>query len=218
MTHADLNGDGAPDLVAITSDGYVHAYDVKHGTLLWKSTSIGGGADLEVADVDGDGEQEIVALSGARLVLFRKAPSGPTPWLESASVAVSGTDLAIGDCDGDGAPELYALGGTSVARFDGALAPKGSFTVRGTAQSLFVEDLGFARKNLVLGKGDSWAYSGTAAYLEAVDAVTGAQIWESPPVWGTVPVNSLGYVDLDGDGLREMAFGTTAGMYLTRSH
>ena len=82
MVHADLNGDGAPDLVAITSQGYVHAYDVKHATLLWKSTSIGSGVDVAVADLDGDGVPEIVALTSTRLVLFRKAPSGPTPWLD----------------------------------------------------------------------------------------------------------------------------------------
>jgi hypothetical protein len=216
MTHADLNGDGAPDLVAITASGYVQAYDVRNATLLWKSTSLNGGADVEVADVDGDGALEIVALSSARLVLFREAASGPVPWLESISVAVAGNDLAIADCDGDGAPELYVLAGSSVLRFDGALAPLGSFTVRGTALSLFVEDLGFARKNLVLGKGDSWAYGGAPSTLEAVDAVTGAQVWQSPPLWGNVPRNSLGYVDLDGDGLREIAFGTSSGMYLTR--
>ncbi len=222
ITHADLNGDGAPDLVAITSDGYVQAYDVTRGTLLWKSTSLGVGADVEVADVDGDGAPEIVALATTKLTIFRKAASGTIPWLEAGSVSLAdASDLVVADCDGDGAPELYVLtgwygGGMTVRRYDAALVPKGSFAIRGTAQSLFLEDLGFARKNLVLGKGDSWAYSGTAAYLEAVDAVTGAQIWQSPPLWGTVPVNSLGYIDLDGDGSREIAFGTSAGMYVTR--
>ena len=85
-------------------------------------------------------------------------------------------------------------------------------------QSLFVEDLGFAREKNELGKGDSWFYSGTPASLEAVDPVSGAQIWESPRLWGTVPVNSLGYVDVNGDGFPELAFGTTSGMYVTRGH
>lgn len=34
--------------------------------------------------------------------------------------------------------------------------------------------------------------------------------------WGTVPIDSLSYVDLRGDGQRAIAFGTTYGMYLTR--
>lgn len=219
VTPADLNGDGASELVTVTSEGYVLVYDVKSSTLVWKSTSLGGGVDVEVADVDGDGAPEIVALSTSRLYVFRRTLAGPVAWLESASTAVSGSDLAVADCDGDGVPELFVLDssyGASVHRFDGALAALGSFAVRGSATSLFVEDLGTARKNLVLGKGDSWAYSGATSSLEAVDPVTGAQIWESPPLWGSPGRNSLSYVDLERDGVRELAFGTGLGMYLTR--
>lgn len=221
MAHADLNGDGAPELVAVNAAGYVHAYDVRNGTLLWKSTGLtGAGVDVEVADIDRDGALELVALTSTRLVVFRQAAGSPVPWLEAASVAVEGMDLALADGDGDGAPELYVLrgsyAGSSVLRFDGALAPLGSFAVRGAALSLFVEDLGFPRQNLVLGKSSFWSYGSIPGALEAVDAITGAQVWESPPLWGYVPKNSLGYVDLDGDGLREIAFGTSSGMHLTR--
>jgi hypothetical protein len=94
----------------------------------------------------------------------------------------------------------------------------GSFPVRGTAVSLSVEDLGFPRKNLVLAKGSLYydPYGSALPTLEAVDPVSGAQIWESPPLWGGVQPNSLEYVDLDADGFRELAFGTSSGMYLTR--
>jgi hypothetical protein len=223
---ADLNGDLAPDLVTVTSEGYVMAYDVLHASLIFKSTSIGSGVALAVADLDGSGEPKIVALSSGRLVLFHKAPSGPVPWLEGDSINLSdGVDLAVADCDGDGLPEIYVLTGwlssnaMTVSRFDGALKQTGLFAVRGSAQSLFVEDLGFARKNLVLGKYDPYAYSyssSTPLVLEAVDAVTGGRIWMSPPLNGSVPRGGLRYVDLDGDGYREIAFGTSTGMHLTR--
>jgi len=218
MTAADLNGDGAPDLVTIDSAGLITAHDVAGSALLWKSTSLGSGTnDVEVADVDGDGRPEIVALGGGKLVVFRRATSGPTPWLEAASVAVAGTDLAVGDCDGDGAPELYVLvgdysGGNQVARYDGALKPLGSFAVSG-AVSLFVEELGAPRKNLLLARGSSYPYAG-ASVIEAVDPIRGDLVWRSPPLWGTVPRNSLSSVDLGPAG-RRIAFGTSLGMYVT---
>jgi hypothetical protein len=220
ITHADLNDDGAPDLVTITSEGHVQVYDVRNSTLIFKSTSLGGGRDVHVADLDADGTPEIVALAGARLTLFRKAASGPVRWLEAGAVSLAdATDLLVADCDGDGAAELYVLAGWSsmtVRRYDAALQLAGSFAVRGAAQSLFLEDLGFARQNLVLAKGETWAISDEPATLEAVDPISGAKIWESPAWWGAVPANSLAYVDLNGDGVDEIAFGTFAGMYLTR--
>lgn len=219
---ADLNADGAPDLVTITSDGYVVAYDPLHQTLLFKSTSIGAGVDLAVADLDGSGTPEIVALSTGRVVVFEKASSGPVPWLERASVTLSGgVDLEVADCDRDGTPEIYVLvapfwsGETTVHRLGATLASAGTFAVPYPATSLHVEDLGPSRRNLILAKSGGSYGAATPVTLEAVDAVTGGRIWQSPPLWGTVPPNSLHYVGADGGG-RAIAFGTTLGMYLTR--
>lgn len=211
---ADLTGDGIPDLVTVTAEGYVLAYDVAHAALVFRSTSIGGGVGLAVADVDDDGQPEVVALAGNRLVIFRRAPSGPVPWIEGPSTALTyAAGLAVADCDGDAVPEIHVLSGSywpgmTVRRFDGDLTETGSFPVRGTAVSLYVEDLGTPRKNLVLARSDY--------VLEAVDPGSGGTIWRSPRLWGEVPPGSLRYVDLDADGFREIAYGTTSGMHLTR--
>ncbi|HET9599728.1 MAG TPA: FG-GAP-like repeat-containing protein [Anaeromyxobacteraceae bacterium] len=225
VTHADLNGDGYPDFVALTADGYVHLYDIKQQALLWKSTGLGGyGLKVAVADVDGDGAPEVVALTSTRAVVFH-ASSGATPWLEAASYPVSGgLDLVVADGDGDGRPEVFVLTGggypstPGVVRLDGALLRLGSFAIQGSAVSLHVEDLGTARHNLILSTGDPYAYYGSPAdaMLRAVDAVGGREIWRSPALLGTVARGSLSYVDAEGDARREIAFGTSSGMYLTR--
>jgi hypothetical protein len=218
MAHGDLNGDGHDDLVAITSDGYVYAYDVTNGALLWRSASLSPGVDVAVADLDGDGALEIVALGGARLVVYGKSTSGSPAYVERASAALTGgLDLLVADCDGDLAPEVYVLAGTTVLAFDATLAPRGALTLGGNAQSLHLEDLPASRRNLLVAMMGAPSYStGARPYLLAIDARNGSEVWRSPPLYGTVPVNSLGYFDVDGDGTREVAFGTTAGMYLTR--
>lgn len=222
---ADLNGDGFDDAVALSGDGYVHAYDVKSSALIWKSTGLGApGNDVAVADLDGDGTPEIVAAAGNRVVVYGKAASGPVPFLERASASIqSARDLLLADCDGDGAPEIHALAGAyydsraTLYRLDANAALLGSRVVDEPVQSLHLEDLGSGRKNLVLSVGDTWSYATPLlSTVRAVDPVSGAEIWRSPPLWGTVPLNSLSYVDPDGDGTRALAFGTALGMYLTR--
>ncbi|GEJ57761.1 FG-GAP-like repeat-containing protein [Anaeromyxobacter diazotrophicus] len=223
VTHADLNGDGYADLVAVTGDGYVRAHDVKHQALLWTSTGLGSnGVDVAVADLDADGSPEIVALASGRVVVYRRT-AGTVAWIEAASQAVTGgAALLVGDADGDGTPEIYVLqstyGGATVLRFSAALVALGSLSLDAPVQSLHLEDLGYGRKNLVVSVGSPGAYPTTTTRprLVALDPLTGAEIWRSPTLWGTVPNHSLSYVDVNGDGRRELAFGTTYGMYLTR--
>lgn len=52
--------------------------------------------------------------------------------------------------------------------------------------------------------------------IAAVDPVTGAEIWQSPPLRDTLPINDLNIYDLYGTGQTEIAFGTTLGMYVTQ--
>ncbi len=140
---ADLDGSGALDLVVFIIDapegpniGLVRvARDLDTDGVptggwgpwqtvpdwpFWESQ----GADCAVADVDGDGELELVLLIadnpvGANLGLYRTAAiaadgtaSGWTPWVpvpDWVGQQNAGVGVAVGDLDGDGTPELLAL-------------------------------------------------------------------------------------------------------------
>lgn len=219
IAHGDLGGDGVPDLVALVSGTPgVYAYDVKSQVLLGTGGGTSQGIALALADLDGDGIPEVVVLFADALQVLRR--SGPAGLVQQASAAVSGAiDLAVSDLAGDGVPEIYVLTGDpypAVRRYDAALAPLGSFAVSLAARSLHVERLGVVHRNLLVGIGGGFLYPDIPSMLLAVDPVTGAEVWHSPALWGAVARASLSYVDVDGDGVPEIAFGTDRGMYLTR--
>jgi hypothetical protein len=216
---ADLNGDGFPDMASITREGYVYAHDVRSGTLLWKSTGLGSGVDLGVADLDGDGVPELVALSATRLVAFRKSAI-PGLYLESGARAIpDARGLLIADTDGDGQIEVIVLSGPSYSqdskftRLDRSLALTGVTDLQVRIETFHLEDLGNGRRNIV---GNIASPFDMGSQIGAFDPRTGAEIWRSPVLWGTVPMHSLHYVDVDSNGKKEISFGTTQGMYLTR--
>lgn len=223
VAHGDLNGDGYQDAVTMTGAGVVRAYDLHGQAVLWTSTSLGSGAALALAVADlGRGQPDIVALAGSRAVVYTRA-SGVVGYVEAGSHNVaSPLDIAVADCDGDGAPEIYVLGSTGteglVLRLDTSLNLLGSFTVGPGASGLAVEDLGFGRKNLLLSASASSGNgtAGATSTLRAIDARTGAEVWRSPAVLGAVSPRSLWLADANGDGELELAFGTSAGMYVTR--
>jgi hypothetical protein len=79
-----------------------------------------------------------------------------------------------------------------------------------------LESSGFARKNIVLAVGSNYAVASAAPKIEVIDPASGTEIWESPPLRGDVPINSLNFYDLNGNGQLQIAFGTNVGMYLTQ--
>ncbi|NJN00638.1 MAG: VCBS repeat-containing protein, partial [Aquincola sp.] len=123
----DLNGDGVPDLIVggHSPEGLsplqrvLHKAGVKadasprYGTLVWYdgkdrnkhviSRSFNVRTDVEVADVDGDGRNDVVAVTDQGVVWFRNPDWSPT---------VIGThklhDVEVSDLDGDGKLDVVA--------------------------------------------------------------------------------------------------------------
>jgi hypothetical protein len=221
VTHADLNHDSVDDMIGITSMGYVYAWDVLHQTLLWSSTQLTGGRDIAAVDLDGDGVPEIIALAQNRVVIY-KYSSVTSGYLEAFSYMVTASNLLVADTDGDGVPEIFLLNAYNGGQGDGTITQLNSslqllhqFTVA-NAVSLDLEQSVFGRKNLVVSTSNPALYYSQASRITVVDPTSGAPIWRSPFISGSVSGHSVSFYDWNHDGQLEMCFGTSGGMYVTR--
>ena len=102
--------------------------------------------------------------------------------------------------------------------FDSNLQPLRTLKLSKRVTNLALEPSAGARKNLLVSTGaDSSNYwSPAPTEVWAIDAVTGAGVWRSPPFPGEFSRNSLNTLDIDGNGQYELAFGTYVGVFVTR--
>jgi len=118
MCVGDVAGHGRPDVVCgtywvecpadpLAGQWMVHRYSQ------WENGSWGGMDNVELADLDGDGQPEIVAseaeTANARLSVFYRDPKNPKgPWKEQALAKglYCPHSLVLTDVDGDGRPDV----------------------------------------------------------------------------------------------------------------
>lgn len=217
--HYDFTGDGADELVTLGLDGYVRVYDAIQQTVLWRSpTPDANPKDLVVFDVDYDPTKEIiVAGSQGITTYYMQDPTDFTPLNLDPGIDGAVVDLLAADTDPgeDPAEELFVLTsfneiyrlGAQYTRFGSSPEP---FEAPPSTGSLHLEDLDTPRRNLVVS-----ATINDVQGLVGIDATNGHVIWQSPDVSYTTS-DSLHYVDVNGDGEREIAFGARLGMFLTR--
>lgn len=125
----DLDGDGFPEIVAVGADGGLVAFDVARPSgalsLLWRSTTSGGGADdwgstlclwggVSLVDLDDDAVPEIFfegAVWNAAGVRIAEVPG----WIHAVGTGSFGE---LADIDADGRIELVSAAG--IWEWDGA--------------------------------------------------------------------------------------------------
>jgi outer membrane protein assembly factor BamB len=119
---ADLDGDGRAEVVvhalaAYDAPGAVVALDGVTGAEVWSWTGTAPLAGLSAADVDGDGQIELVAVAAEGVVVALDA-DGVERW-RGATVVGEADQPVVADLDGDGAPEVlvgpYVLDGATGA-------------------------------------------------------------------------------------------------------
>ncbi|MFO0551444.1 MAG: VCBS repeat-containing protein [Polyangiaceae bacterium] len=205
----DLEKDGTPDVVIVTSDNfsatgfaYLRALDGKTGAEKWDATNpvyldanrVQPRATPAAGDIDGDGYPEIVtAKAGGGLIAFEHDGTvkwtstqvdGVTPW----TVGLESATVALADFEGDGTIEVVVGGAVFDAagklRFNqGPLVGANGSTYGAVS---IVADLD--------GMGSQELVSGRRAYR-----ADGSLYWDNGLVDGYPAI-----ADLDGDSLPEL--------------
>ncbi len=111
----DVTGDGKPDALFPTSKGVEIVPQISSGLDTnwshWSLLSFSGTRQVAVADVNGDGHNDVIAAGTGGVTVFW---SGSANNFTAVDTSYSWTSLAVGDISGDGRPDLVGVSGSSV--------------------------------------------------------------------------------------------------------
>jgi hypothetical protein len=118
LTAADLDGDGASDLVSFTDTNVYAAVNNGTGTFLpavQQPNPLLAGVPAAVGDIDGDGKAELIGVSGDTVLGNRWFTAQQQfalnfPILQTPSISLADKRVALGDVNGDGKADLIAIG------------------------------------------------------------------------------------------------------------
>jgi hypothetical protein len=117
LAPGDVMGRGWTDVPATGSRQARLALNLGGGSLLAHPALVEGRYDNPVAhDVDGDGRQDLVAVSGANAVVLRSLGDGGFAPAQEVGSLPSLRFVAVGDFDGDGRADLLLVGSQGALR------------------------------------------------------------------------------------------------------
>ena len=211
----DVDNDGRIEIVA--GQGRAHtgapgAYlIVFDGATLqekWRSVDLGNSWGkiyaIKLADLDGDGRQEIIAsTTESRLIIFDGVDHTLKLMIESPARA-----LEVADIDGDGGFEVL-VGRTDgkIDVFDGS-----SYTLKQTVTTFGAAGVDALRVADLEGDGSSEWLVASGGVLSILDGER--LLWRSANLGSNLGLgNQLEVKDTDGDGLKEIFIGSDISLY-----
>ena len=218
---ADLDGDGSVDVIVGDESGALRALAGTTGKPLWtvKTGESGAGARgyigaVAIADLDGDGKDDVVAAARDAILAAYRGKDGSVLWQHGGGSGVHASPT-IADFDLDGAPEVLAAwsygelsvhdGKTGAVRWGTALQRDD-----GGIEGLFATPT-----PLPGGPGEPGVLVAGTAWWEEVDGVIllGPAARKFRAFEGRVTASPV-VVDLDGDGRPEAIVGSEKGVLL----
>jgi outer membrane protein assembly factor BamB len=171
----DINGIPGNEVVVATRSG-TYALNGNTGTVVWSNTSVVSDAAVAIADVDNDGEIEVIVADNSGSVYALRGTNGSVKWVVSTGYGY-GSAPAVEDVNGDGIMEIFVnFGSNYTCRINGT----GSLAWCVYGYSYISFD---GRESVVIGpdiNGNGTRDIFTADYgyhFAAIDGGTGSVIW-----------------------------------------
>ncbi|MBN8548757.1 MAG: VCBS repeat-containing protein [Deltaproteobacteria bacterium] len=212
-TVADVNGDGKPDLISGSTTRFLVRLGNGNGTFQAEQQFLAGGSVNRVVrtgDFNGDGIMDLAGGSGSASFVRVVFGQGNGNFSSAVSMATAGTlsFLDVGDLNDDGKSDIVAKSGTAASAnvfmgSGGSVMSTGqTLTSLGSYGDIQLEDINYdGIKDLIAltssailvlnGNGDGTFQNATSISASSVSDTT------------------LQVVDLDGDGIKDITYGSS---------
>lgn len=206
MQAADLDEDGDLDVITPTNSALVWYENPRSGgdprTDTWTQHTIGaaggGNHDVEIADVDGDGDMDVVSRKKRGEGTFFWRQQTPTSWTQITVSTRAGEGTGLGDLDGDGDIDVVHNGFWMEQITPTNWVERDIDTGGPRDSGARIADVnGNGRNDVVLSPSET--SSGRFSWYEAADPRNGP--WTEHVIDSTVSyLHTFQVLDVDGDG------------------
>ncbi|MBN2230786.1 MAG: VCBS repeat-containing protein [Candidatus Thorarchaeota archaeon] len=214
---ADIDLDGTPEvIICIDSPDYIYALNGEDGSECWKSVRAVWLSCPAIADLNNDGELEIVYTDEANRIGAINGRNGTTFWLTSPLYGEYYLGPAVGDINNDGMLDIVVGSGYSgsvvALNWNGTILWSNTTIQNVLRSSPALGDVDKdGRLEVVIGAENMWLY--------AFNGEDGSECWSSQPSVSASFLASPALGDIDGDNDLDVVVATNYGhVYACQGH